>query len=170
MTFNFDSEVDLTFDFDYIDLYKSVVESVLDIENCPYECEVSLCMVNDENIRIINKEQRNIDKATDVLSFPLNEYDEPGEFDKLEEDYSAFHPETGELMLGDIILSLDHVLMQANEYGHSIQREYAFLIAHSMLHLCGYDHIEEDERKIMEERQQIVMESLYEKYPLLKVD
>lgn len=169
MTYNFDSEVELNFDFDHIKLYESVVNAVLDEEECPYECEVNLCIVDDENIQTINKEQRDIDKSTDVLSFPMNDYDTPGDFSRLEEDLSAFHPDTGELLLGDIILSIDHIKNQAYEYGHSEAREYAFLIAHSMLHLCGYDHMVTDERLVMEDKQRIVMEMLYEEYPMLKI-
>ena len=70
-------------------------------------------------------------------------------FDFLEDQYDCFHPETGELLLGDIVISKDKVIAQAEEYGHEIKREYAFLIAHSMLHLFGYDHMEEEERKTL---------------------
>ena len=73
----------------------------------------------------------------------------------------AFHPESGELMLGDIVISKEKVISQAEEYGHSIEREYAFLIAHSMLHLFGYDHMEDDERMIMEEKQEEILERLH---------
>lgn len=170
MTYNFDTEVDLQFGFDYLKLYEDVVNTVLDVEDCPYETEVSLCMVDDRSIREINNEQRKLDKATDVLSFPFNNFDVPGDFSKIEEDMTAFNPDTGELLLGDIIISVDHVLAQATEYGHSVEREFAFLIAHSMLHLCGYDHMEEDERIIMENKQRIAMEMLYDAYPTLKVE
>lgn len=169
MTFNFDTEVEIDFDFDYKKLYEDVCLACLDLEKCPYEAEVNLCMVNDDSIHEINKETRDIDKATDVLSFPFVEYATPGNFDNVENDMDAFNIETGELMLGDIILSIDHIKSQAYEYGHSIEREYAFLIAHSMLHLCGYDHMEDDERTVMEEHQRMIMESLYNKYNSLKV-
>ena len=72
----------------------------------------------------------------------------------------CFNPETGELLLGDIILSVDKILEQAEKYGHSVTRELAFLVAHSMLHLFGYDHMEEDERLVMEERQRMLMDTL----------
>ena len=79
-------------------------------------------------------------------------YEEAGTFDFLEEDDSAFDPESGELVLGDIVISKERVIAQSEEYGHSIRREYAFLIAHSMLHLMGYDHMEEEERAVMEQK------------------
>ena len=101
-----------------------------------------------------------MDKATDVLSFPMVDYETPGEFDFLEERDDCFHPETGELLLGDIVISKEKVLSQAEEFGHSPMREYAFLIAHSMLHLSGYDHIEEEERSIMERMQRELMEEI----------
>ena len=81
--------------------------------------------------------RQGIDRPTDVLSFPMVEYEEAGQFDFLEDQYDCFHPETGELLLGDIVISKDRVIAQAEEYGHEIKREYAFLIAHSMLHLFG---------------------------------
>ena len=102
----------------------------------------------------MNLEHRGIDRATDVLSFPMLEFDHPGDFSIIDEETAdVFDPESGELMLGDIVISVDKVLEQAQEYGHSPKREYAFLIAHSMLHLCGYDHMDDEERKVMEEKQ-----------------
>ena len=86
------------------------------------------------------------------------EYETPGDLSGIEETADAFNPETGELMLGDIVISKDRVVGQAEEYGHSVRREYAFLIAHSMLHLLGYDHMEEEERRLMEDRQRDIME------------
>ncbi|WP_337411940.1 rRNA maturation RNase YbeY, partial [[Ruminococcus] torques] len=106
----------------------------------------------------INRMQRQIDRATDVLSFPMADYETPGDFSHLDEDAGLFHPDTGELMLGDIVISVDKVFEQAEEYGHSLLREYAFLIAHSMLHLFGYDHMEEVERKELEMHQKKIME------------
>ena len=96
----------------------------------------------------------------DVLSFPMIDYPEPGTFDFLEEEEDCFDPESGELTLGDIVISKEKVLSQAEEYGHSPKREYAFLIAHSVLHLTGYDHMEEEERQVMEQKQREIMERL----------
>ena len=119
------------------------------------------CLQQNEEIRKLNRSARGLDRPTDVLSFPMLEYDRPGDFLWLEsEPQDAFNPETGELMLGDIVISKDRVLAQAEEYGHSPVREYAFLIAHSMLHLFGYDHMEEEERRLMEERQRGIMEKV----------
>ena len=111
---------------------------------------------------IASVELRGIDQTTDVLSFPMAEYVRPADFDFLEEDEAmdCFNPETGELLLGDIVLSVEKIKEQAEAYGHSLKRELAFLTAHSMLHLMGYDHMEQEERRIMEERQQLLMEAL----------
>ena len=139
----------------------NVIEAALEYENCPYEAEISVLLTTDEEIRKLNRSARGLDRPTDVLSFPMLEYDRPGDFSWLEsEPQDAFNPETGELMLGDIVISKDRVLAQAEEYGHSPVREYAFLIAHSMLHLMGYDHMEEEERRLMEERQRGIMEKV----------
>lgn len=136
------------------------IEAALDAEQCPYEAEVSLLLTENDAIHEINKENRGIDRPTDVLSFPMNDFGTPADFDFLEEDITAFSPDTGELMLGDIVISKEKVLSQAEEYGHSIEREYTFLIVHSMLHLMGYDHIQEDDRIVMEGRQSAIMDIL----------
>lgn len=147
--------------FDTEDIARLVIEAALEYENCPYEAEVSLLLTTDEEVRKLNSSARGLDRPTDVLSFPMLEYSVPGDFSWLEDDQQdAFNPETGELMLGDIVISKDRVVLQAEEYGHSSLREYAFLIAHSMLHLFGYDHIEEKDRLLMEERQRGIMEKI----------
>ena len=138
---------------------RTVIEAALEYEKCPYETEVSLLLTTDEEVRKLNCTARGMDRPTDVLSFPMLEYDAPGDFSWLEDEpQDAFNPETGELILGDIVISKDRVMAQAEEYGHSPLREYAFLIAHSMLHLLGYDHMEEEERRLMEDRQRDIME------------
>ncbi len=142
------------------EIIRQAVLAVLDYENCPYEAEVSVLLTDDDSIRTINRENRGVDAATDVLSFPMNEYPAPGDFSLLEEDEDAFDPESGELLLGDIVISLGHVREQAALYGHSEKRELAFLVVHSMLHLCGYDHIRDEDRRVMEERQRGVMQVL----------
>ena len=157
MIYNFDTEVNIDFDFDYEDIYKSVVNSVVEHFNCPYDIEVSLLLVDNESIKEINNETRNINNATDVLSFPNIEFSEPGDFSKIDELDDVFEPDSGELIIGDIVISQDKVKSQALEYGHSELREYAFLICHSMLHLIGFDHMEEDERKVMEGYQSEIM-------------
>jgi probable rRNA maturation factor len=161
MTINFDYEVSNQFEFDFEDLAKKVVEACLDYEQCPYEAEVSILITDNEQIKQINEEFRGIDAPTDVLSFPVIDYETPGDFDKLEEAAAEyFHPESGELLLGDIVISIDRAKSQAEEYGHSLMRELAFLTAHSMFHLFGYDHMEEEERKIMEDKQKSVLDKL----------
>jgi metalloprotein, YbeY/UPF0054 family len=161
MTYHFEYEAEDQIEFDYEALTKKVIEACLDYENCPYETEVSILFTDDDQIREINKEYREIDKPTDVLSFPAIEYETPGNFDGLEDNIADwFHPETGELILGDIVISVDRARLQAEEYGHSLEREIAFLTAHSMFHLFGYDHMEEQERIRMEEKQNAVLEKL----------
>ena len=131
----------------------------MDYEGCPYEAEVSVVLTDNPSIQEINRDYRQIDRPTDVLSFPMVDYERPADFCGLEEqaeDY--FNPETGELMLGDIIVSVDKVEEQAEKYGHSQARELAFLVAHSMLHLFGYDHMEEEERLVMERKQAEILE------------
>lgn len=145
---------------DYMGIAQLVTEGVLDYENCPYESQVELLLTDNEEIQRINNEFRGIDRPTDVLSFPMLEYNKPSDFSTLEDDDSNFDPETGELILGNIVISKEKVLSQAEEYGHSVKREYAFLIAHSMLHLLGYDHMEDDERLIMEEKQRNILDKL----------
>lgn len=160
MTLAFEKEYDKDLGLDYEGLALKVANAALDCEGCPYEAEISLTLVDDESIRGINKRFRQTDRPTDVLSFPLVEYEKPGEFDFLEDRDDCFNPESGELMLGDIIISLDRVQAQAEEYGHGVTREYAFLIAHSMLHLMGYDHMEKSEAEIMEKKQEAVLTDL----------
>lgn len=160
MTLIFEEEGELTLPLECEELAEKVINAALDYVGCPYETEVNLLLTMNEQIQEMNANFRNIDRATDVLSFPMVDYETPGEFDFLEERDDCFHPETGELLLGDIVISKEKVLSQAEEFGHSPMREYAFLIAHSMLHLSGYDHIEEEERSIMERMQRELMEEI----------
>lgn len=160
MTIEFEKEYDKDLGINYEEIADKVINAALDYEECPYEAEVSLTLVDNNRIHDINKEFRDIDRPTDVLSFPMVEYDDAGEFAFLEDEDDCFNPETGELMLGDIIISLDKVEEQAIEYGHSFTREYAFLIAHSMLHLMGYDHMTDDDASIMEAKQRAILDNL----------
>ena len=161
MTLNFESEYEKELPFDAREVAEKVFTFTMDYLGCPYEAEVCLLLTDDETIHQINKEQRDIDRATDVLSFPMTDYVTEGDFAFLEEEGAdCFHPATGELLLGDIVLSGDTVLQQAESYGHSPLREYAFLIVHSLLHLVGYDHMEEQEAKRMEKKQADVLESM----------
>lgn len=161
MTLNVEKEYGLELGLDYEGIARQVIDRVLEKENCPYEAEVNLLLTSNEEIHRINLEYRGIDRPTDVLSFPQVEYESPADFSWAEEhEIDCFDPDTGELMLGDIIISLDKVQEQAENYGHGTKREYAFLIAHSMLHLLGYDHMTEEEAASMEARQSAVLDDL----------
>ncbi len=157
-----EKETDLDLGFDCEELINKVINYAADYVGCPYEFEVNVVLTDNDTIHKVNMETRDIDRATDVLSFPMVEYDEPGDFSRLEDEdmFDVFNPETGELLLGDIMVSLEKVVSQAEEYGHSTTRELGFLIAHSMLHLFGYDHMEEDERVVMEAKQNEIMNGL----------
>lgn len=161
MTFHLECEVEPKFSFPYEELAKEVIEACMEAEDFPYEAEVNLTLVDDAAIQEINASYRQIDRATDVLSFPLLDYDAPGDFSKVEDLMEDnINPDTGEVMLGDIVISVDHVREQAKEYGHSEKREYAFLIVHSMLHLFGYDHMEPEEAQEMQEHQRKILDYL----------
>ena len=163
MTINFENESTRDLQLPLEELAATVIEAALDYVGCPYEAEVNLLITDNEQIQEMNRNFRQIDRPTDVLSFPGGGGGEPGNFDFLENEElmgDCFHPETGELLLGDIVISAEKVLEQAAEYGHSVKREYAFLIAHSMLHLSGYDHMEPEEAAVMEQKQREILETL----------
>ena len=160
MTITIEYEAQKQLDLPYREIVEEIVLAAMDYEECPYEAEVNVILTDNPAIQEINREHRQIDAPTDVLSFPMVDYETPSDFDHVEEaaeDY--FNPETGELMLGDIVISVDKVEEQAEQYGHSQKRELAFLVAHSMLHLFGYDHMEEEERLVMEQKQREILES-----------
>lgn len=147
--------------FDYEKTASDVVLRVLSNDGCPYDAEVNILFTGEEEIREINAEARGIDRATDVLSFPMHEYDTPGNFDDISPDsFDDFDPESGNLLLGDIVLCIPRVKSQAEEYGHSTLREFAFLIAHSALHLIGYDHMEPEEEQYMQKKQKEALDGL----------
>ncbi len=161
MTFYVENETEVTFPFDVEEIVEQVAEAVLDAEECPYETQVNVLLTDNEGIHEFNREHRGIDRETDVLSFPNVDFETEGDFDIDEErEADYFDPDTGELILGDIIISVDKVKEQAESYGHSTKREFAFLVAHSMLHLCGYDHMEEEEAKVMEAKQEEILTAL----------
>lgn len=136
-----------------------VIRAGLEETGCPFEAQVNLLVTDSDRIREMNLEFRKINEPTDVLSFPMQEFGSPADYSSFREsDYSAFDPESGELMLGDIVVNADRVILQAEEYGHSVRREFAFLVAHSLLHLVGFDHMEDEERSRMEEHQRRIME------------
>ena len=160
MTLFLDQEVEASFDFDVRKTAGEVIEAALVYEHGPYDVQVSVTLTDNEGIHEINRDFRGIDAPTDVLSFPMADFESPADFDALEDYDDVFDPDTGEFMMGDIMISLDKVKEQAEAYGHSQKREYAFLIAHSMLHLMGYDHMEDSERLQMEEKQEAILASL----------
>lgn len=161
MTFYVENETDVTFPFDVEEIVEKVALAVLDSESCPYEAQLNVLLTDNDGIHEYNREYRHIDRETDVLSFPNLDFEEPGAFE-IDEDQEAdyFDPDTGELILGDIIISVDKVAEQAESYGHSLKREFAFLVAHSMLHLSGYDHMEPEEAAVMEAKQEQILKGL----------
>lgn len=131
------------------ELIEKVISESLKYENISDNCEVSVTIVDNEDIHQINLKHRGIDRATDVLSFPLIDFKK----ESLPTDGSKIY-------LGDIIISIERAIEQANEYGHSIDREVGFLTAHSMLHLLGYDHMVENEEKVMFNKQEEILNNL----------
>ena len=125
-------------------IIRRCIEATLDAENVHIPCEINVFVTNDKGIRAINAASRNIDKATDVLSFPMFQL-VPGQ---LPQDWSGYlDPETDMCPLGDMAISLERAIAQAKEFGHSTRREIGYLTIHSMLHLLGYDHLDEAEQK-----------------------
>ena len=147
MTLQIDYETDREIGIEYEELAKKVVQKVLDMEGCPYDAQVNLVLTDNEEIQRVNTEFREIPAPTDVLSFPMIPFETPADYAIVEEDQSYFDLDTDELLLGDIMISVDKVFAQAEEYGHSVTREFCFLVAHSMLHLLGYDHMDEGAMK-----------------------
>ncbi len=160
MTINIEEEVEVSFPFDYKKLAEKVILAALDAEDFPFEAEIGLLLVSLKGIQEINCQQRNLDKPTDVLSFPMTAYEKPGDFANIERDEDNFNPDTGEAMLGDIVLCVDKVKEQAESFGHSEMREFSFLILHSMLHLFGYDHMTKEEAEEMEKKQREILDQM----------
>ena len=132
-----------------------VVEETLRTDGLTRKINVGVALVDDAEIRQINRQFREVDRATDVLSFPITDYDigaatHVGDVD----------PATGELLLGDIVVSVERAQAQAQEYGHSFEREFSYLVAHGMLHLIGYDHEREEDKRVMRRMEEMVMEAV----------
>ena len=135
-------------------LIKKAIAMALKAEGISVPCLISVMLTDDEGIRQVNKEFRDIDRATDVLSFPLNELT-PGAFDAslCEQDL-----DTGSVLLGDMMISLPRCEAQGEEFGHGFDREIMYLTVHSVLHLLGYDHVDEGEgKRLMRTREKIIM-------------
>lgn len=151
MNILFENETDYDFDEEKLDLLNKVISETLRYENFSDNVEISLTIVTNDDIQAINAKFRDIDRPTDVLSFPLIDFAN-GE----EPEQNGDEP----IALGDIVISIEKAKSQAEEYGHSLDRELGFLTAHSMLHLLGYDHIEPDEEKIMFAKQKEILDNL----------
>ena len=141
-----DTNEDLDLDIIRKKAEKTITE-VLRVENISENAEVSLSIVDKETIHKLNKDYRNVDRETDVLSFPMDEEGFDNEGNPL-------------ILLGDIVICLDVAEDQAADFGHSLEREIMYLICHSTLHLLGYDHIEEDDKKVMRSKEKEVMKNL----------
>ena len=142
--------MDLKKNKEYEDIINKVIEECFRIENLNSNLYVSIVLTNPENIRKINSQYRNIDKETDVLSFPMFEKDELPELNNI----------SHEEVLGDIVISIDRVQKQAEEYGHSFNRELSYMVVHGFYHLMGEDHIEEEDKKIMREKEEKVLSNI----------
>lgn len=148
-TFFDDQQDKVKLDFDAEELCIDCTRQALKIEGLASDAEVSLTFTDNEGIRQLNAEYRDIDKETDVLSFPLGD-----------EDGYEINPDTDAILLGDIVISLEKAKAQAEEYGHSMKREVAFLITHSILHLMGYDHMTPEEEERMCAKQELILTAL----------
>ena len=160
VSIQYECETDFDLGLDCEALAKLVAEKVLEMEKCPYDAQVNLVLVDNEEIKRVNTEFRGIESATDVLSFHMIPFETPADYAVAEEDESCFDLDTDELLLGDIMISAERAAAQAKEYGHSVKREFCFLVAHSMLHLLGYDHMVPEEAKVMEAKQAKALEEL----------
>lgn len=161
MTISIEEEINVDFLFDYEKIAKDVIRYTAAHEKFPFEAEVNLLLTDDEGICLLNREFRGIDSPTDVLSFPMIHYETAGDFSQLEADADNFNPDTGEVVLGDIAVNTKRLRQQAESFGHSEEREFAFLIVHSMLHLFGYDHMQEEEASVMEQIQREILEEMH---------
>ena len=161
MTSYVENETSVVFDFNIKEILDLIMEEVLSQEGCPYEAQVNLLITDNEGIHEFNRQYRQVDAPTDVLSFPMIDFIKEADFSVVDHgEAEYFDPESGELILGDIIISADKVKEQALKFGHSQKREFAFLTAHSMLHLCGYDHMTQAQADVMEQKQEKVLEVL----------
>lgn len=154
-------EAEEQMDFDYAGLAAAVGEAVLEAEHFPGEAEVDLVLTSDNEIHRVNREFRAVDAPTDVLSFPSVDFECPGDYPQYSEWKNTYkNPDTGNIILGDIMISVPRVFSQAEQYGHSVKREFSFLFAHSMFHLLGYDHMEPEQAQVMEEKQERILQHL----------
>ena len=146
----------------FIERLSNVCDFALKEEGVECQYQISLLFVDNEEIREINNETRNIDRATDVLSFPMLDFEDKKVFNEmyLNYDFDETFKDGDELILGDMVLSLERALEQSEEYGHSYEREVSYLVVHSILQLLGYDHMEEDDKKRMRKREEEILNKL----------
>lgn len=151
-----------TFKIDVNDFINDVVRCVLKFEEVDIDCELNVFLVDNKKIREINLEYRDIDKATDCLSFPMLNYKKGNVFKSQYKNYEFkdYELDDGRLILGDIFISLEKANEQSIEFNHSFEREVKYLLIHSLLHLLGYDHIEACEKQIMREREKVITKDL----------
>ena len=144
------------------EVFQRAIAAALTSEGVATPTEIGLTVVSAETIKAMNAEYRGIDKVTDVLSFPLLDYDEEEPEERIQKAFEMdeIDPETEEVMLGDIIICLERAKEQAEEYGHSLLRELGFLAVHSVLHLLGYDHMTEEEETIMFGKQRSILNGI----------
>lgn len=159
-TDNRQNKIEVTEEF--IKKIGDVCDFALKEEEVNIEYQISLIFVDNEEIRQINKETRNIDKATDVLSFPMLDYYDGNVYKDIyvNSKFDKTYMDGDELVLGDMVLSLEKALEQSKEYNHSYEREVSYLVVHSILHLLGYDHIKHDEKVVMRKREEEILNKL----------
>lgn len=147
---------------DFIEKLTKVIEFSLSEEEVYVPCEISLVFVDNKEIREINNNTRGINRETDVLSFPMLEYENKKVFKEMYKNYkfSQIDFNGDELVLGDIVLSLEKALEQSIEFNHSYEREASYLVVHSVLHLLGYDHMEDEGKRIMRSREEEILNKL----------
>lgn len=149
------------FNVEIKNLINNAVDAALKFEGFKYNYEISVVVTDNAGIKSMNHQFRNIDRETDVLSFPMIEFCKNGLDDQTYEvSDDEVNPETGNVMLGDIVISIEKANEQAVEYGHSFNRELAFLTVHSTLHLLGYDHMLIEEEQVMREKQEKILSSI----------
>ena len=158
---DYDKKLDKVFAFNVENLTERILAEAMLIEKVPFDISINISIVADKKIKNINKEERNIDKVTDVLSFPVVDLKKPATYNsfyknkKIDIDYLDL--DTNTVFLGDIVINKNRVLSQSKLYNHSIKREYAFLLTHSFLHLVGFDHMKKiDEEKMCKEQEKIL--------------
>ena len=159
---NIDNEYEFPFNINYIS--RRIFEETLKIEKINVAASINIVIVDKKTIKKVNKEHRDINKITDVLSFPNIKIDKPSDFKKILKNkklYSSIYDYySNTIFLGDVMICYDKIISQSENYGHSIKREYSFLLTHSILHLLGYDHIKKSDEMIMFKKQDEILNSL----------